>query len=598
MHLFTNERETIMRERNTVPAVNSLSDRLHSWIPPWIDGETLYSLCSRYHRIAGDRRASETCQRLFGHPRAGLSHDVPGRIGGLLVRSQGILGTPDEVVLGRTVLGYYLSFRPRAEQRKVIDELLVDSPRGLKARLGWLATRMGAAHPLRACGQCVADDLKSHHTPTWRLVHQLPAVWVCPHHGSFLWTTGWKSNGTQRFQWVLPDAIPDQARHVPAFDWSDDALAQAALVAKASASIAAWWSREPFSMVDMANTLRNALINRGFATSNGRLKTMIISHDLTAFMSKFAEWPEAPALCLGSGAALTALRRVIRADGRPSHPLRYIVAAAWLFGSWESFATACRGQCELPPTPTDHPSQAKDRRLTSSVRNVFLEKLDAGAGAVTTLARVLGIDAGTGLVWAEQAGRVVHRRPKILDERTRADIARELALGHSKTIIAERHHVSVVTITRILLSIPGLKDRRDQRLHDRRDSRARLEICRCVSRHPNIGTKELRERCQASFAWLYRHDRPWLRSQTQGLRRIKHRQPSRVNWNVRDREFAHAIASLQQGRSATLGAPGLFRPGDLVRAIPGLRQKVRHLSRMPLTANAIVAATGTEPRRG
>lgn len=41
------------------------ADLFEPWTPPWIEGETLFSLCSRYHRIAGGHRASDTCQRLF-----------------------------------------------------------------------------------------------------------------------------------------------------------------------------------------------------------------------------------------------------------------------------------------------------------------------------------------------------------------------------------------------------------------------------------------------------------------------------------------------------------------------------------------------------
>ena len=172
------------------------------WVPPWLEDETLYSLCGRFHRIAGQRLASSTCMHLFGHPRAGVSHDLPGAIAALTSRTGGRLGTAREVVLERTVLGYYLRFRSRDVQENAIAQLLHSGPAGMKARLGWLATRMGAAHPLCACDQCVQEDIDRHHIPTWRLVHQLPGVWVCPVHGAPLWGAGAKIHGVQRFQWL------------------------------------------------------------------------------------------------------------------------------------------------------------------------------------------------------------------------------------------------------------------------------------------------------------------------------------------------------------------------------------------------------------
>ena len=161
---------------------SSQRELFENWIPPWIRGESLFGLCSRYHRIAGHGPASTTSMRLFGHPRVGTNHDLPGRIDELVKRSGGQLGDAECVLWQRTLMGYYMRFLGESAAQRAISVLRAQGPATLKAQLGWLASRFGASHPLRACPACVKEDLLSHQIPTWHLAHQLPGVWLCPTH--------------------------------------------------------------------------------------------------------------------------------------------------------------------------------------------------------------------------------------------------------------------------------------------------------------------------------------------------------------------------------------------------------------------------------
>jgi hypothetical protein len=48
----------------------------HAWLPD----ETLFSLCSRYHRASGNQLPTTTCKALFGHKLQGAAHDFPARL--------------------------------------------------------------------------------------------------------------------------------------------------------------------------------------------------------------------------------------------------------------------------------------------------------------------------------------------------------------------------------------------------------------------------------------------------------------------------------------------------------------------------------------
>ncbi len=112
------------------------------------------------------------------------------------------------------LLGYYLREWPPITAGAIIQRLSQGPAGPLKEELGWLATRLGAAHhPLKACPACIGDDVREHGLPAWRLVHQAPGVWLCPMHDESLWTTN-KKTSLHRLPWVLPDDIPTFERKV------------------------------------------------------------------------------------------------------------------------------------------------------------------------------------------------------------------------------------------------------------------------------------------------------------------------------------------------------------------------------------------------
>lgn len=50
----------------------------------WLPDETLFSLCSRHHRLWGHPHAWQTSLLLFGGRRTGAQHDFPGSLDDLV----------------------------------------------------------------------------------------------------------------------------------------------------------------------------------------------------------------------------------------------------------------------------------------------------------------------------------------------------------------------------------------------------------------------------------------------------------------------------------------------------------------------------------
>jgi hypothetical protein len=566
-------------------------DMFETWTPPWMPGETLFGLCSRYHRVAGHRLASLTCQCLFGHPRIGLSHDLPGRLDAFVDRTAGALGDAETILREHSVLAYYLPFVQPLRAQRVISLLRLQGPGSLKSQYGWLATRLGASHPLRACPKCMAEDLRLHGIATWRLVHQLPGVWVCPTHACALLVAPVKANGVERFLWHLPDSAGLRASPIAADVIGSTIADQVGLIADAAASILAAPRSFHMDADRFARLCTRSLIDRDLASGSGRWRVRDIGESFSTHLGAFARLPEGGALNVGPGAATGALRRLL--DGkRTAHPLRYVIVALWLFGTWREFMRAYKasGSVEID----DHVGRAgavhdqgtaQDRR--HPLERSFLSLITEGGVSITRAASQLGIDTQTGILWSGRAGINVNRRPKKVNTHVRNNIVSALKRGSAKQAVARQHGVSVETITRILLADPRLHQRWQEQCLTQRRVRARTRWQRAIQHHPGAGIKEIRQLEPAAYTWLYRNDHDWLNAQNMALCRKVHGNHAKVNWASRDQGFSEAAAVAREELARTLPSRGQPKRSQIVRLVPGLRQKIRKLERLPLTRKTL-----------
>lgn len=568
-------------------------DLFGPWMPGWLNGETLFGLCSRYHRVAGHRLASMTCQRLFGHPRAGLNHDLPGRLDEFVKRTNGQLGSAEYILLERTVLAYYLRFRPEPDHVSVLKRLREFGPGPMKASLGWLATRMGASHPLRACPACIEESVRAHGTATWMLLHQLPGVWICPSHGEPLLTAQAKANGVRRFQWILPDDVTlcsvASLGGVPNLNAA--AIGRMQLVAESTIALLATPRGFVIEPNRFARACLSRLIDRRLAAPNGRLRPQFIGPELAGFLGGFAAFPEHDALCVGASAALYSLRRLLQPGARFQHPLRCILTALWLFGTWREFMEAYTTTDLALPTVDVRASVALDAAKkpgrAGQAEQAFLHLVCDQGLTIRSAAKMVGIDVQTGLNWAARARILIRRRPKKLDPAARKRVISALRRGAPKQTAADLADISIVTVTRILCSEPGLRDAWRQKNESHQHASARSQLLRAVRTLPGAGIKEIRSRAPAAYAWLYRNDRAWLDAQTTTLpRKVQGNHPS-IDWDARDAAFAQAVDAIRQALSASLVDSPSIRAVQLARLVPGLRLKLRHLDRMPLTRVAL-----------
>lgn len=543
----------------------------------WLPDETVFSLASRFHRLSGHGAPAGTCQFLFGHRQQGAAHDLPARLDHLASVSDGLLGTGETIARDHTILGYFLPFRPADMQRQAIAALCGEGIGSLKFGLGLLTSRFGAHHPLKACPDCMRQDLERYHTAYWHRVHQLPGVWVCGDHHRLLQECIVKSNYVRRFSFVLPD--PALLRHVV-----ESATPETARALRSTAAMSAdvLTLRPPFELVShgLAQTLRNRIFSFEARIPKAQHREIVALYN--EHCSALRKIPEFTALPDSYATAEMNLASLVRSPRAASHPIRWIAAFSCFFPELRAVLDAYAAWNHAPERvgSTMLTSQAR-ASSREPLRSAFLRALTNSS--VRLAAIQAGVDVSTGLAWAAAAGVNVERRPKILKGAARERIVKMLEAGVDKVVASEQGGVALSTITRLLHTEVGLHQKWAGARAAAARKKARQDWTTATQVAGAQGIKFCRSLAPAAYAWLRRNDTSWLEESSRSIRLDRRGENNvHVAWDERDR---HLAASVEQA-AAHLQAQGAtsIKLWQIHQAVPELRPKLTKLARLPMTA--------------
>ena len=476
----------------------------------WLEDETLFSLNSRHHALSGHRLASTTCAELFGHPRLGAEHDFPSRIDHYVLRTSGRLGSASQIIQERTLAAFYRPYRTPASWELIVRMLCGDNGiRSVKSQAGILAGGFGAHHPLKACTECMQEDRQKHGVAYWHLQHQFPGVWVCLKHNAPLAIFGKKANKVERFLWHLP--APD-CLTFPAAIESQQGLQRLHALAHAANRLARLAPCQFLAGPRLTDTYRRQLTELGMLR-RGRLRRQPVARSYFRFIAEVRDVPELRNLGRSEAAAESEILRLLYQPRAGAHPLRHLLVALWLFGSWDEFIESYDDRPSGGDEPlSKEPSGNPPRRSADPRRREFLRWLANSNCSVADAARQAGISTNTGIAWATAAGIRTKRRPKVLTRPVRYAVISGLLRGLDQCAVAEASQVSRQAVTRVLQSEVDLRSRWLQMRRIFLLEQHRRQWTRLVSRHPTATMKAVRQLAPAIYAWLYRNDRAWLTS--------------------------------------------------------------------------------------
>ena len=556
----------------------------------WLPGETLFSLVSRHHFFWGHAVSARTCDQFFDHPRAGSQHDLPSRLSNFLARTGGRFGNVEKVAKEHTLLAYYAAFISAEELENAIACMAGDSVAHLKLRLGILTSRFRANHPLKACPTCITEDHSAFGWAYWHVDHQYPGVWICQKHGRPLRESTLKATGVERFQWHLPSE--EHFRAWPAEKRITVQGAQAALqsLSRQVLDLVSQASVQTIDTSRLHEVYRAELMRRQWVTQGGCFRMSVISASFLDHVKHLRAVPELEALPTTADEAAIQLGRLLRPPRSGTHPLRHMVLINWLFGSaeafWQAEASALNPHVAWP-IAIFSPDEKSDDSSKDPRREQLIGLLTVQKQSARMAAAAIGIDVGTAMSWAAQAGLSISRRPKKLVAELRQRTIAELQNGIDKAVVAANAQISVGTITKLLLSEVGLHAAWRQAREHRARAMAREVWIQLLQTHPGVGAKFLRALEPAVYARLYRNDRAWLDSHKPDQQALPARSGGlHVLWDERDQtlsaEIIQAVRVLRKGAGARQ-----VKLWQIYQAVPALKAKLAVLDRLPLTRRAI-----------
>lgn len=556
----------------------------------WLPGETLFSLASRHHYFRGHVLAAHTCEEFFGHHRAGSQHDFPSRLSQFVRRTRGCFGDVEEIAKHHTLLSYYAAFLPPEDLKNTVVSMSGDSVAHLKFRLGILTSRFRANHPLKACEACIEADRAAFGWAYWHMEHQFPGVWICQTHGQLLRESTLKATGAERFQWHLPAA--EYFRSWPA-ELHEAMQREQGALQSLSELVRELVSQAPERSIDttrLHEIYRVELARRAWVTAGGSLRMTAIAASFLEHVKSLRVMPELETLPATPEEAAIQLGRMLRPPRSGTHPLRHLVLINWLFGSAEAFK-----QCYLsdvraiktwsPGTTLKEDQSAKD--VKDPRRDQLVVLLSGQNQSLRMAAKSLGVDVGTAMAWAAQAGLSVPRRPKKLTGHLRRQAITDLQSGADKAVVAANAGVSVITITKLLLSEVGLHAAWCHAKETKARASERQAWEELLRTHKGLGVKFIRALNPSAYIWLYRNDRAWLDdhkpdrpAETMALG------GARVMWDARDEALSEVVRQAVLELRKRLGTAQI-KLWQIYQAVPELKAKLAALHRLPLTRRVI-----------
>jgi transposase len=474
-------------------------------LPSLQPGETLYSWSGFVHARNAVLDPRELSRRLFGAPYAALLHDFPAHLDGFDVRLAGALGSPRDLALSRTLLGYFLPSLAPQVAADVLSRTRVSAYSTIKFKLGIPASRVGGSHPLKACCSCISEDEVSLGRAYWHIEHQFPSTLVCVKHERMLRWVQVDITPVHQRGWILPTlGLPRKWLELPEPPASQ--LGKLVTLARHSSA----WAQLAPAILDnqqLSRAYQAAMRANGWVTAGGNLRL----RDLTASVKEhFQGLDSLPGL-----ASLAAIRddwpglvgTLARTAPRSGHPLKHLLLISMLYPDWTAFLRAYEDAVEPAPAPKQEASD--DQAATAASMSAFAALVKAGR-SLTSAATEVGVSTSTGVRWAKVLGlpytaRAKSLKPQILDA-VRACLRR----GATKEEVCRTCAISAVSLNRLLSSEPALAEewRKARTATARAENRA--QFLQAIRSHPGWTVKQLRQLQGNGYMWLYRHDREWL----------------------------------------------------------------------------------------
>jgi len=487
----------------------------HSYLYEPFDGETLYSWCTRTHRLNAHITARQTNRRLFGNPISGFRHDFPINLDSLCDNTNQLLGTVDEIIYDRTPFSIFAPFLSRVLIESIIQNMRIGGASRVKYHLGILPSRVGTAVPLKACPNCIKLDISTSDISWWHIEHQWPTNRVCPKHGDYLLMATPEFHSRTLRDWHLPSELQSSDWH--STNVTDEIKIKLRELSMWSAPLIKSRSR-PFDgeLLRLTYHLRAKVL--GWTAMDGSLRFDQIR---TAFRDNHKCLEELPGFTFIKdinqvhGGFLNLLLRQFKGN---KHPLKHALVLNFLFDTPEQFLKEYE---RVLSTSAWLSNKQLWSELTEDRNQLKLLVTDSGY-SVNAAAKELCIPVGQAVRVLKMDGVAYNKRPRVLDPQKESQLKTLLESGEEREVIASTLNIKKTFIKDYLARHPTLRDTWIAEHLKNNIDKFREKFRALLQEHPDLSVKKLKLLPGNGIQWLCRHDRIWIERQLPSLWQTQH----------------------------------------------------------------------------
>ncbi|OPK06019.1 TnsD family Tn7-like transposition protein [Pseudomonas sp. VI4.1] len=512
----------------------------HFFPEPFPD-ETLHSVLSRYVRLYGLGARSEIFANTLWE--GSFSENVPfpchlAKLVDELPHSVGL--SVAQVIERHTLLPYYQPFLSVHQLQHAQEQMAHRGGGGLKLRLGLIASRLENASRVRFCPTCLDQDDAIMGVAYWHRVHQLPGVFICPHHVEPLVVLDHRSLTCCRKRLLLPEDDAVQSRALP-LEIPTDRRRELLEIAQLSLEVL-----QANASPQSANRVRKLLLDGAAALElvhHGRLRLGPLARHMDAYFHRLPTTGEFSILASDPNETPASwVTKLLRKPRGTHHPLKYILLAS---------------------------------ALNVDVTQLFIRE------DIALNAMAMGIPSPLPLpipyLPCEQAAQ--------------CKSGTETAFHHSIWAWAEKGMEATEIASKLDMSLASVY--RGIRAHEQGAERwKKCKFERCLAQRRDRFESQYQDRLAhecSDYMWLYRHDQAWLTQRCNLLSRHGSNRRRNSPFRQLDPYLASEIFDCAESLRALPGKPIRITQTRIGRELDTIARFEKQLKKLPMCAAALTS---------
>lgn len=480
-------------------------------LPRVLQDESLYSWCSRFHRLSGNTRARETSYELFGHPTAGLRPDFPTHLHQFQHKTQHQLATAEELIFQHTQLGLYRPFLSDRDRQSITQQMSSGGSRSIYQHLGLSRSGLGNMVSLRICPECSLGNQSIVPTSYWRMEHQWISVWLCLKHQIMLREFSPPIQRGILDEWYLPDNIGQE-------QWKEAPTPNQGMFERLACL--ARWTTKLIKTADLQfeeKLLRHTYLLRAktnnWIAMDGSLRFHALRDAFSESHRGLESWNGLGFLKDTDGTNGGFLGVLLRDYPGTRHPLKHILLMSFLFSDIDELA--CYYTEVKSISETDGLTGIR-KRLTDT-RALLREMVSNQGRSVNASSLALGISPGQAIKHLQKENIPYRLRPRVLTTEIEIKLTQRLKSGTDRVEIAAELGLRKAYIKDYLTQRPTLRREWEDKNLEQRKTRYRQHFLDVLREHPSMPMKTIRRIPGNGFNWLLRNDLAWLQSNLPGI---------------------------------------------------------------------------------